>query len=183
MKKIAAAAAVVAGLATLAVTSPASAATVVVEQIYSRTVPESGGQFSCPEGMVMTGRAHTGDENNPTTYWCSRVLIDGVQVQVHWGDWSTGVNENRSTFIAPLDQVLVGRWHQGDERGLTRYRTAALYWQGRQVRITSLRWSGGVKESSHNVQARSGEVMTGRSHSGDENGTTNYQFGLVTFTG
>lgn len=74
-------------------------------------------------------------ENAPTTYYCSFVLIDGEQAQVHLGDWTSPQRESRSDYSAPDNQVVVGRWHEDDENGDTRYRGAAMYWQGRQVRL------------------------------------------------
>ncbi|MFD0885598.1 hypothetical protein ACFQ08_13670 [Streptosporangium algeriense] len=173
-----------AAAAALTVASPASAAvTIKVERIYQETVLERADAFSCPANQVLTGRSHVGDENGWTTYYCSWILINGEQVEVHAGDWSASQRESRSSYSAPTDQALVGRWHTGDENGMTRYRTGALYWQGRQVRLTNLSWSGEYKESNHTVQAGYNRVFVGRSHSGDENGKTRYQYGTVTFTG
>ncbi|MEU6415037.1 hypothetical protein [Microbispora sp. NPDC046933] len=175
--------AALAATAAVTVASPASAAavTISVRQGYSETVREWADAFTCPTNQVLTGRSHYGDENAPTTYYCSWIFINGEQVQVHMGDWTSAQKESRSSYIAPLDQVLVGRWHQDDENGPTRYRTAALYWQGRQVRLTGAYWTGEYKESSHGTQAGYNRVMTGRSHTGDENGKTRYQYATVTF--
>ncbi|MEU6424926.1 hypothetical protein ABZ860_03440 [Microbispora sp. NPDC046973] len=161
----------------------ASAVTISVRQGYSETVREWADAFTCPTNQVLTGRSHYGDENKATTYYCSWIFINGEQVQVHMGDWTYAQKENHSSYVAPLDQALVGRWHQGDENGSTRYRTAALYWQGRQVRLTGAYWTGEYKESSHITQAGYNQVMTGRSHDGDENGKTRYQYATVTFEG
>jgi len=168
--------------------SPASAAsatavTISVERTYSQTVSESIAQFNCPPNQVLTGRTHIGDENRPTTYYCSTIFINNEQVTVHSGDWSGAQRESRSNYVAPLDQALVGRWHSGDENGLTRYRTGALYWQNRQVRLTGAAWTGQYQESSHTTYAGDNQVMTGRMHSGDENGKTWYQYATVAFAG
>ncbi|MEU4410134.1 hypothetical protein AB0F88_36955 [Streptosporangium sp. NPDC023963] len=177
--------AVAAALASTTMASPASAAvTIKMERIYTETVPEWVGiQFTCPPNQVLTGRSHYGDENKPTTYYCSRILINGEQVQVHAGDWTHPQRESRSDYSAPDNQVIVGRWHEDDENGDTRYRSAALYWQGRQVRLIDGDTSGEYKESSHNWQAAYGKVMTGRTHYGDENGKTWYRFATVSFEG
>ncbi|MER7130202.1 hypothetical protein [Streptosporangium saharense] len=177
-----------AAVAATTVASPASAAstaavTIKVERIYQETVLERADAFSCPANQVLTGRSHIGDENAWTTYYCSWIFINGEQVEVHSGDWTSTQRESKSSYSAPTDQALVGRWHTGDENGMTRYRTGALYWQGRQVRLTNLSWSGEYKESNHNVQAGYNRVLVGRSHSGDENGKTRYQYATVTFTG
>ncbi|MEU8203533.1 hypothetical protein [Streptosporangium sp. NPDC049046] len=183
MKKFAFAALTVAAVAALNIPVPASAATIKVEYVYSGTVKESGGEAVCPEDQVMTGRSHYGDENADTTYQCSWIFIDGVRVEVFTGDWYGYAKESRSNFSAPLDQAIVGRWHHGDENGSTEYKTGALYRQGIQVRITNRTWTGSYTESSHTTQAGFNQVMTGRNHSGDENGKTYYQYGTVTFAG
>ncbi|MER7207956.1 hypothetical protein [Streptosporangium sp. NPDC000239] len=171
-----------AAAAALTMASPASAATIKVERIYQETVLERADAFDCPANQVLTGRSHIGDENTRTTYYCSWIFINGEQVEVHSGDWTASQRESKSSYIAPTDQALVGRWHTGDENGMTRYRTGALYWQGRQVRLTNLTWSGEYKESNHNAQAGYNQVIVGRSHSGDENGKTRYLYATVTFT-
>ncbi|MEV8634711.1 hypothetical protein AB0395_23945 [Streptosporangium sp. NPDC051023] len=178
-----------AALAAMTVASPASAesaaaaVTIKVERVYSESVLERRDAFTCPANQVLTGRSHVGDENKWTTYYCSWIFINGEQVEVHSGDWTSSQRESKSSYTAPTDQALVGRWHTGDENGMTKYRTGALYWQGRQVRLTNLPWSGDYTESNHTVQAGYNQVMTGRSHNGDENGKTRYQYATVTFEG
>ncbi|WP_432926462.1 hypothetical protein ACQPZZ_35955 [Microbispora sp. CA-135349] len=177
--------AVAAALSAATMAAPASAAvTIKVEQVSTRPVWESTGiQVTCPPNQVLTGRSHSGDERGQTIYYCSRILINGEQVEVHSGDWTTPQRESRSDYSAPNNQVIVGRWHQGDENGDTRYRTAALYWQGRQVTLIDGDTSAEYTESSHNWQAKPGKVMTGRMHYGDENGKTWYRFATVYFEG
>ncbi|SEH01332.1 hypothetical protein SAMN05444920_12036 [Nonomuraea solani] len=177
--------AVAAALSATTMASPASAAvTIKMERVYTETVWESMGiQFTCPPNQVLTGRSHYGDERAKTTYHCSRILINDEQVQVHSGDWTSPQRESRSDYSAPDHQVIVGRWHQDDENGDTRYRTGALYWQGRQVLLANGDTTGEYKESSHSWLAGYGKVMTGRTHHGDENGKTWYRFATVTFEG
>ncbi|MDF5754401.1 hypothetical protein [Spongiactinospora sp. TRM90649] len=178
------AAAAVAALSAATMATPASAATIRVERVYSETVWESyGTQFTCPPNQVITGRSHYGDENAKTTYQCSRIMIDGVQVEVHSGDWTSPQRESRGDFSAPENQVITGRWHDDDENGPTRYRTAAMYWQGRQVVLAGGEVSREYKESSHSWLALDGKVMTGRVHYGDENGKTWYRYATVAFQG
>jgi hypothetical protein len=185
--KAVSAAVAAAALAAVTLASPASAAvevTIKVEVTSSETMStEVESQFSCPANQVLTGRTHVGDENRPTTYHCSTIFINGERVYVHSGDWTASQKESRSSYAAPLDQALVGRWHSGDENGPTRYRTGALYWQNRQVRLTGATWTGQYKESSHTTHAPYNQVMTGRLHTGDENGKTQYQYATVTFAG
>ncbi|WP_182875574.1 hypothetical protein [Microbispora sp. H10670] len=177
--------AVAAALSATTMASPASAAvTIKVESVYTRTVWEGAGtQFTCPTNQVITGRSHFGDEGDQTTYYCSRILINDEVVEVHAGDWTAAQRESRSDYSAPDHQVVVGRWHKGDENGETRYRSAALYWQGRQVWLANGDVTGQYTESNHKWQAKAGTVMTGRTHYGDENGKTTYRFATVYFEG
>ncbi|MEU6424927.1 hypothetical protein ABZ860_03445 [Microbispora sp. NPDC046973] len=177
--------AALAAAAAVAVASPASASasavTISVEENYSQTVWEPDGvQFTCPIDQVLTGRSHYGDENKQTTYYCSSIWINGERVQVRVLDWSSAQRESSHVYIAPVGQALIGRWHQGDENGLTRYRPAELFWQGRLVQLTGAGWSSYYKESNHLSKAGYNQVMTGRIHQGDENGSTRYQYATVT---
>ncbi|MEU6415038.1 hypothetical protein [Microbispora sp. NPDC046933] len=181
--------AVLAGLAavtaaTMASPAPAASAetvTISVDENYSQTVWEPDGvQFTCPTDQVLTGRSHYGDENKQTTYYCSSIWINGERVQVRVLDWSYAQRESSHVYMAPAGQALVGRWHQGDENGLTRYRPAQLFWQGRLVGLTGAGWTYAYKESKHTSKAGYNQVMTGRKHTGDENGSTLYQYATVT---
>ncbi|MEU4834027.1 hypothetical protein [Streptosporangium sp. NPDC023615] len=175
----------VAALAAVTMGSPAAAAdyTIEVRADYTQTMPsEKNSQFICPVNQVLTGRRHVGNENAPTTYYCGTIYINGQQVFVYSGDWTQPRKESEGYIVAPADQVLVGRWHEKDENGPTRYRTAALYWQNRQVKVTGPIWSDQYKESSHTSMAPSNQVMTGRVHNGDENGKTQYQYSKLVFT-
>ena len=58
--------------------------------------------------------------------------------------------------------------------------TASMTWQGRNVHLTSYRWTASQKESSSHSKAGPEEVMVGRQHNGDENGQTSYQYARVT---
>ncbi|SNT43996.1 hypothetical protein SAMN05216276_104334 [Streptosporangium subroseum] len=161
----------------------ATAVTIRVERASSEEVPEWRSQFTCPTNQVLTGRTHVGDENSPTTYHCSWIFINDEQVRVNILDWTPGVKESKSTYVAPANWALVGRSHSGDENGLTRYRPATLFWQGRQVSLTGATWTGEYRESNHTTHAPYNQVMTGRLHTGDENGKTQYQYATVTFAG
>ncbi|MEV4383621.1 hypothetical protein [Streptosporangium sp. NPDC049644] len=188
-KKALAGAIVAVALAPLAATPAAAAGgaaaaeTVTVVKASTEFVLEGRNvQFTCPTNQVMTSRGHHGDENGLTRYACSRVLVNGQEVQVSMGGWDQGKKESASTFVAPENQVVVGRWHEGDENGTTRYRTAALYWQGKQMRIISPMWSQLYDENDHDWYAWAegdNKVMTGRAHRGDENGATNYHYSTV----
>ncbi|WP_436761310.1 hypothetical protein [Streptosporangium sp. V21-05] len=186
-KALSAAAVTLTALAALTVAAPvsasATAATIEVERAYAETVWEWIDPFTCPTNTVLTGRSHYGDEDAPTTYYCSFILIDGEQAQVHLGDWTSRQKESRSDYSAPDHHAVVGRWHEGDENGYTRYRTATVYWRGQQVLLANGEISGAHKESNHTWHANRNKVMTGRLHSGDENGRTYYRSAGVTLAG
>ncbi|MDF5754400.1 hypothetical protein [Spongiactinospora sp. TRM90649] len=184
-KALSTATAALAALAVMSVAAPApaSAATITVTRAYAETVREWIDPFTCPTNMVLTGRSHYGDENAPTTYYCSFILIDGEQAQVHLGDWTARQKESRSDFSAQDNEAVAGRWHEGDENGYTRYRTAKMYWRGQQVLLAGGDISGAIRESNHTWHAGANKVMTGRQHKGDENGSTWYRFATVTLGG
>ncbi|GGK87588.1 hypothetical protein Ppa06_51930 [Planomonospora parontospora subsp. parontospora] len=186
-KALSTAAAALTALAAVAVAAPApasaAAVTIEVERSYAGTVREWIDPFTCPTNMVLTGRSHYGDERAPTTYYCSFILINGEQAQVRIGEWTSRQKESRADYSALDHQVVVGRWHEGDENGYTRYRPATVYWRGQQVLLADGDISGAYRESSHTWHADQVKVLTGRKHSGDENGTTYYRFATVTVAG
>ncbi|MFF8618895.1 hypothetical protein [Streptomyces sp. NPDC015350] len=157
------------------------AADVVIIDGYNRTVKESTGTpVECPEYQVMLGRSHSGDENGNTTYYCGFILINDELVKVDGAAWTGSQRESDSLFTAPADQAMVGRVHSGDENGSTQHANAKMTWEGREVKLTSYRWTEGMRESTSYSKAGPGEIMVGRQHRGDENGTTSYQYAKVT---
>ncbi|MFF2192989.1 hypothetical protein [Streptomyces sp. NPDC058157] len=158
-----------------------AAANIVIIDGYTKTVKESAGTpVECPEYQVMLGRSHSGDENGNTTYYCGFILVNNEIVNVEGSTWTGSQRESDSLFTAPSDQAMVGRVHSGDENGQTRHANAAMTWEGRTVELTSYRWTEGMKESSSYSKAGPGEIMVGRQHKGDENGTTWYRYAKVT---
>ncbi|WP_433512989.1 hypothetical protein ACQP2T_56655 [Nonomuraea sp. CA-143628] len=158
----------------------AHAAEIIIIDGYTQTVRESAGiPVACPADQVLLGRAHFGDENGETTYYCGLILIDGQLVKIGAPSWSDAQRESNSSFVAPQNEVLVGRQHSGDENGPTRYAIASMSAWGRTVELTSYRWTPGQRESSSHSKAGDYEVMVGRQHSGDENGQTRYQYARI----
>lgn len=160
--------------------NPAHAAEIIIIDGYTATVKESAGTpVACPTNQVLLGRAHSGDENGNTTYYCGLILIDGQLVKVSAPSWSDAQRESNSFFAAPPNEALTGRQHSGDENGPTRYATASLTAWGRTVELTSYRWTEAQRESSSYSKAGHLEVMVGRQHSVDENGPTRYQYARI----
>lgn len=95
--------------------------------------------------------------------------------------------ESHHKFECPLNTVLIGRGHRGDENGPTTYKYAALLIIQRpdlQMTTTDHQWSNWFKESSGQwFRASNGRVLTGREHEGDENGQTRYQTAVVKVSG
>ncbi|MEU8269728.1 hypothetical protein AB0B89_21540 [Sphaerisporangium sp. NPDC049002] len=147
------------------------------------TLREPDSTFTCTAGEVMVDRAHMGDENGWTTYGCAQVLVNGEPASVQTGNWTLAGKESNSYFAGPLNHVLLGRKHLGDENGLTSYLTGTLHWRGTQVRLTPRFWTAFAKERSHSAHGYAPQVMTGRQHKGDENGDTRYEYSTVTVDG
>lgn len=149
---------------------------------------ESRSLFSCPSGTLMSGRWHDCgnkgdkcDENGNSTVFCT-AAPDGVSV-VPLANWESGVTESNSDFVCPDNTALVGRRHdcrnkgdKCDENGTTQYHCAALQRGGQPIAIPAGDgpWSQGVSESSSRFVCPDGQVLNGRSHHGDENGSTSY---------
>lgn len=144
--------------------------------------------FICPANMVLTGRCHKGDENGSTWYEYASLQafdengnpVEGI-ITVENIRWEIGFGENTNKGFDALDnRVLVGRAHNGDEEGTTRYVTGIIKFNGIPTKTYNRYSSKSIKESS-NIWCVSDEssIMTGRHHSGDENGSTYYNFSRV----
>ncbi|MFI6506733.1 hypothetical protein ACIBCT_03940 [Streptosporangium sp. NPDC050855] len=172
---------------TLAPAAPAAAVaepTIEVRLGHSSTLKQSNSKFTCPANEVLIGRAHRGDENGDTTFRCGRIFIDNVQVTVLKLDfWGTVKDENEHDYRAPENRAIVGIRHDGDENGDTVYYSGALYLQSKPVQIHARQLGDWVRENNHDSMAGAGQVMTGRKHSGDENGWTQYEYGWVSYSG
>ncbi len=139
---------------------------------------ESEDTFRCPSDEVMIGRRHEGDENGDTSYMCARVIHNGNAVGIADTDsWSGAQKESSSSFTCPNSEVMIGRQHHGDENGDTKYLCSVL--QSSSIYVQSPEWSSGLKESNSQYVCPTGQVMTGRSHDGDENGSTKYRCSVL----
>lgn len=179
-KAVPVATAALAALALLPAT-PASAADhdVNVYRGYVGTVREPGSSFMCPQDEVMIGRAHTGDENGYTTYYCGIVVIDGTRVEALYTPYKVTITESSGKYTVPDGYALVGRSHYGDENGSTTYYAKKLEWRGQSLRILYRQWTADMKESKHASIAPGATIMTGRYHYGDENGRTAHEYGEI----
>lgn len=150
----------------------------------SDTIKESDGtQFLCPHNTVMTGRWHKGDERGKTQYeYATLKVVDALgntvpaTIEVVDIEWSISIKESDGVvFQAPVNRVIVGRYHKGDENGGTKYATAIVKVNGIQARTKNFEKSAWIKESAGIWFVTSADrVIVGRFHKGDENADTYY---------
>ncbi|MFB9680953.1 hypothetical protein [Streptosporangium vulgare] len=169
---------------TLVPAGPVAAVTVEIRPGQVSTLKQSNSKFNCPVNEVLIGRGHRGDENGDTTFQCGRIYIDNVQVTVaKLNIWGTVTDENSHNYRTPANQAITGIRHDGDENGDTIYYSGALFWQGKAVQITPRQLDGWVRENNHSSAGGTNQVMTGRGHTGDENGWTQYEYGWISYSG
>ena len=147
----------------------------------NRTNDNADGPITCESNKVMIGRQHDGDENGNTQHKCASVKQNDTVLTV--GPKSTHDISKESTeykFECPDNKVLVGRGHQGDENGSTKYYCAQVMSAGNNpLQVGNRTWSADIKESGSDYTCPSGQVMAGRGHKGDENGATWYQCAML----
>jgi len=164
------------------------AGTITVEDItWSSAFKESSGKnFQAGANRVIVGRQHSGDENGKTQYATAIVKINGLQATVT--DVVTSDSKKESSwkwFKATGDRFIIGRYHNGDENGKTSYTSGRLEVYGSYsgaapigtVIVPKERSRVNLsQESDSEFICPSNTVMTGRSHTGDENGATGYEY-------
>lgn len=144
--------------------------------------------YLCSLNRILTGRCHSGDENGKT--WFEDAGLEAVDelgnrvsgeisvTSVELSEWSK--ESSGQGFDALNNRVLVGREHRGDENGKTRYATAIVQFNGKNCMTTDRVSSSSIKESKGIWCCSDSErVMTGRHHSGDENGRTYYNYSKI----
>jgi hypothetical protein len=165
-----------------------------MDAAVEKSVKESNSTFECPPNMVMIGRKHSGDENGTTTYRSAPLVVDpntGVSLVVTIGDtseWKKAGKQSSLNFQAPAGYVITGRKHDGDENGETYFKISRVYVGQTYSRTVNEVTSGSIKESSgtwyHTPAIGSMKgVITGMTHSGDENGNSTYSSKLVFLAG
>lgn len=178
--------------------TPAPAGSIIIPNIRTSTASytESSSSFLCPPNTVMTGRSHTGDENGSTYYeYATLKAIDAQglpvtgSITVEDVRWEYCFNESvpspspltRSGFDAPVNRVIVGRQHSGDENGITCYATGVVKFNGFPTKVINYNTTTTKKESGGWNWFRTvyNQVVTGRHHMGDENGNTYYAMGTI----
>lgn len=164
---------------------------VTIEDIqWSLRFKESSNSgYDSPNGRVIVGRVHDGDENGQTQYATAIIKIDGQSASIENVYSTSQIKESSGVWsISSVNSVMVGRHHSGDENGKTYYKYAEVVYypnssedapNGTTI-IPSLRYqTTEVKESSHVFLCPENTVLTGRSHVGDENGDTQYEYATL----
>ncbi|MFK5665660.1 hypothetical protein ACI2OW_07100 [Pseudomonas shirazica] len=148
------------------------------------------GERICPGSSMIYHRLHVGDEKKPTSYRCR--LAEGYEIKER--KWSVAFREsgldpedtsasqfaNNKRYIyftCPINTVMTGRYHKGDENKDTKYQCAALFnsTTGRRVLVEPTKWSPEHSEESGTPETcPANEVMIGRAHKNDENGETRF---------
>ena len=120
------------------------------------------------------------------------VMVDNASVKQSSSFQESGKdNSNKySKFDCPPNCVITGRYHHGDENGKTyydygvpeivftdeeNYTLALRYKLSPTVTLKASHEVPFSKESDHNCHCGIGECFTGRTHHGDENGSTEYR--------
>ena len=80
------------------------------------------------------------------------------------------MDENNSNFLCPTNTVMTGRYHSGDENGLTQYEYATLKAVDEHgnavsgtITVEDVQWSAAISESSGSgFEAPTNRVIVGR---------------------
>lgn len=138
-------------------------------------ITESSSSYSCPGDRVMVGRKHRGDENGQTNYACSAIWWDLESAPLSPKGMAGPYRESASRFECADGELMTSRKHQGDENGSTWYQCSDVTIGGQRATTMTSTWTTGVRESTADVSCPEHTFITGREHSGDENGTTTYR--------
>lgn len=159
----------------------------VTDVQWSDEIKESTGLgFQAPANRVIVGRWHKGDENGYTKYATAIVIANGTEAKTTNEVTSASFKESSGTwFVTDKDRVMVGRVHKGDENGKTFYVSAELVIdtaikepapKGTMIIPYKRTMSASFKESNSDFECPTNCLITGRNHTGDENGQTSYQY-------
>jgi hypothetical protein len=100
---------------------------------WTAGIKQSNLNYAAPDGWVIVGRKHDGDENGNTSFQISQVVIDGSTL-AHTTDGMTSgqIKESSGTWwvasnLGSLMQVMTSTTHQGDENGNSTYTGSLLF--------------------------------------------------------
>ncbi|MFB4394943.1 MULTISPECIES: hypothetical protein [unclassified Pseudomonas] len=113
---------------------------------------------------------------------CIRIITSSATVPPTPVPVNNGVSQSFTTdaheedFTCPANMVINHRSHTGDENGETTYECTTLTQASATLFIANGEWGKAFKESEGKYfMCPPDTVMTGRRHTGDENGDTHYQ--------
>lgn len=149
----------------------------------------SGNGFDAGGNRVIIGREHKGDEKGNTRYETAEILFNDESTTIEDGYSANPIKESSGIwFRTDADKVITGRRHYGDENGRTIYTSGKLTCftkptekapAGTTIVPDKRSYSSEYKESSHSFICPQNTVLTGRKHTGDENGTTVYEYATL----
>ncbi|MEV4013110.1 hypothetical protein AB0J35_21630 [Nonomuraea angiospora] len=101
---------------------------------YSAGAPkyEPDSFFTTDEDKAIVGRKHIGDETAFTTYYAGTMFWKGQVVKVGSRRWTDLMYENDHSSRAEAAEIMTGRWHGGDENGMTTYEYGTVTVDGGQ---------------------------------------------------
>jgi hypothetical protein len=108
-------------------------------------------------------------------------IVPGV-ITVEDLRWESPISESFGAgYDAPLNRVIVGRQHSGDENGATSYATGIVKFNGYPTKVINYTTTTTRAESGgwNWFKTAANQVITGRHHMGDENGNTYYAMGII----
>lgn len=154
------------------------------QQLHLESRKESNSSFHCSnkdfEDGVMFERTHSGDENGNTEVKCANFKqLDARLKYESEGATKTEFSQNNypsGGFVCEGDKVVVGREHDGDENGKTRYYCRGLVGRwGETIKPSDRYWSEEKEEKNFDLTCGHWEVLTGFDHKHDENGKSRIQ--------
>jgi hypothetical protein len=108
----------------------------LLNTFWTDGIKQSDLSYNAPDGWVIVGRQHDGDENGNTSFLVSQVVINDAtlarttnsmvsdEIKESAGIWWVASN------LGNLMQVMTGTTHKGDENGKTTYTGSLLYVKG-----------------------------------------------------
>ena len=152
----------------------------------SLTYKESNSNFLCPANAVITGMYRDKDENGSTLFEYATLKaisssgkeVDG-EITVEDIRWEKVEKESDGFgYDAPIDRVIVGRKHFGDENEPTWYASGVVKFNGYQAYIKTYSVSE-IQNLGVWFKCDDTHIMTARHHYGDENGLSYYGLGVM----
>lgn len=157
---------------------------IIEERSKEKTFDENDSKYHCDqelENSVMISRTHEGDENDETTAQCASFKQNNKtfkyeKAEAEVFEFSQSEYPNKGWFECPDNKIVVGREHDGDENGKTRYYCRGMLGIFNETILPQDRtWSEEEDESKFDVKCKEHEVLTGFYHKGDENGRSRVQ--------